>query len=110
MGGSRWSKLIMPLRKAWGLMLDREVPLWMKLIPAFAVLYILSPLDIIPDVIVGPGQLDDLGVLIIALSVFFRLVPKDVIEKHVDKERSGSKAKADLKKDEVIEEGEFEEI
>lgn len=39
---------------------------------ALAVLYLLSPLDFIPDVFVGPGQLDDLGFVALAIRNAFK--------------------------------------
>jgi uncharacterized membrane protein YkvA (DUF1232 family) len=40
-----------------------------------AALYIISPLDFIPDVIPVLGQLDDLGIAVAALEIFLRLCP-----------------------------------
>jgi uncharacterized membrane protein YkvA (DUF1232 family) len=42
---------------------DGRVPLWKKLAGLLAVLYFLSPVDAIPDIIPILGWLDDLGVL-----------------------------------------------
>lgn len=53
------------------LLLDKQVPKKKKLVLSAAVLYILSPVDIIPDVVPVLGQVDDLVVLLKALSYFF---------------------------------------
>jgi uncharacterized membrane protein YkvA (DUF1232 family) len=42
---------------------DGRVPRWKKFIGVLAVLYFLSPVDVIPDVLPVLGWLDDLGVL-----------------------------------------------
>jgi uncharacterized membrane protein YkvA (DUF1232 family) len=42
---------------------DGRVPLWKKLAGLFAVVYFLSPVDAIPDLLPILGWLDDLGVL-----------------------------------------------
>jgi uncharacterized membrane protein YkvA (DUF1232 family) len=42
---------------------DGRIPLWKKLAGLLAVVYFLSPVDAIPDVIPLVGWLDDLGVL-----------------------------------------------
>jgi uncharacterized membrane protein YkvA (DUF1232 family) len=42
---------------------DGRVPLWKKLAGLLAVIYFLSPIDAVPDVIPILGWLDDLGVL-----------------------------------------------
>jgi uncharacterized membrane protein YkvA (DUF1232 family) len=68
----------------WRLLWDRRVPLWMKGIPVLAVLYVLSPLDLIPDVIIGLGQLDDLGILIGSLRLFRSMIPEEIIREHLE--------------------------
>ena len=42
---------------------DPDVALWRKLAGVFALLYLLSPVDAVPDFIPLLGWLDDLGVL-----------------------------------------------
>ncbi|MGC8877911.1 MAG: YkvA family protein [Anaerolineae bacterium] len=69
------------------LMLDRRVPLWVKLIPVLTALYILSPIDLSPDPILGLGQLDDTLTLLIGLNLFLALCPREV----VDQLRRGAK-------------------
>ena len=64
------------------LLFDNRVPGWMKAIPVMALLYALSPLDLLPDVFVGPGQLDDIALLLVALKVFLELCPDDVVDQH----------------------------
>ena len=44
-------RLVMEAKLIWRLLLDGRVSLWTKLIPAAAVLYVLSPVDFIPDVL-----------------------------------------------------------
>lgn len=72
------------------LMIDGRVPLSLKLI-VFAVLaYIVSPLDLLPDVFFGMGQLDDLAILLIGLKMFIDLCPKDVVDEITGKRSPGS--------------------
>ena len=85
-----WSGLIRQLGLAWHLLWDPNVPLWTKLVPFIGLVYILSPIDLIPDPILGLGQLDDLGVLLLGLRMFIQLVPDEVIERHL--RRVSSKA------------------
>lgn len=47
-----------------------------------AALYVISPLDFVPDVLPALGQLDDLGVILIALEVFPRLCPAEAVGFH----------------------------
>jgi hypothetical protein len=58
------------------------VPGWTKLIPVGAVLYILLPVDIVPDVFLGLGQLDDLGVLLLGLRAFIAVCPRAAVLRH----------------------------
>ena len=46
------------------------------LLPALALLYVISPIDIIPDFVLGIGALDDLAILAIALPLFMKEVDK----------------------------------
>jgi uncharacterized membrane protein YkvA (DUF1232 family) len=76
--------LVRNLRLAWHLLLDSRVPLLTKLIiPGLMALYILSPIDLIPDVLVGIGQLDDLAVLVLAVKLFIELSPHEVVQEHL---------------------------
>ena len=70
-------------RLAWRLFWDRRVPLWTKLIPPAALAYLLFPIDLIPDVALGLGQLDDVAVLLIGVKLFIELAPPDVVREHL---------------------------
>jgi len=70
-------------RLAWRLFWDQRVPLWTKLIPPAALGYVLFPVDIIPDMAPGLGQLDDLAVLLIGVKLFVELAPPDVVREHL---------------------------
>ncbi len=65
------------IKVVWQLMIDPQVSLWVKLIPPIAILYLLSPIDLVPDPILGLGQLDDLAVLLIAAKLFIELSSSD---------------------------------
>jgi len=70
-------------RLAWRLFWDKRVPLWTKLIPPAALVYLLFPVDIIPDVALGLGQLDDIAVLLLGAKLFIELAPPDVVHEHL---------------------------
>jgi uncharacterized membrane protein YkvA (DUF1232 family) len=70
-------------RLAWRLFWDRRVPMWTKLIPPAALAYLLFPIDLIPDVALGLGQLDDVAVLLIGVKLFIELAPPDVVREHL---------------------------
>jgi uncharacterized membrane protein YkvA (DUF1232 family) len=53
------------LRITWKLLRDPKVaPIAKLVLPILAVLYLISPIDLIPDVILGLGQMDDAGVIV----------------------------------------------
>lgn len=58
----------------------KETPLAAKMIASIAIIYALSPIDLIPDFIPVLGYLDDIVILpgLIALTV--RLIPPDLLE------------------------------
>jgi uncharacterized membrane protein YkvA (DUF1232 family) len=77
------------LRLAWRLMREPRVPLVAKALPLLAVLYVLSPLDFIPDVVPVLGQMDDVGILILSVKLFLRMCPSAAASFHADAITSG---------------------
>ena len=55
------------LRLLGGLLVDKRVALFDKLLVAGAIVYIVSPIDLIPDFIPFFGEIDDLFLLVLAL-------------------------------------------
>jgi uncharacterized membrane protein YkvA (DUF1232 family) len=77
------SDVIQKGRLAWRLINDPRVPGWVKVgIPLLVLLYFFSPIDFIPDILLGLGQLDDLGVVLLGLSLIARFSPQPVVEEH----------------------------
>jgi len=76
------AQFVRTLRLVWRLLYDARVSLFPKLIIPAAILYVLSPLDLIPDFILGLGQLDDIGVVALALALFIELCPRAIVEEH----------------------------
>jgi uncharacterized membrane protein YkvA (DUF1232 family) len=69
-------------RLAVRLVREPRVPAITKVVPVLAILYVLSPLDFVPDVIPVLGQLDDLGIVVIALEAFAGLCPVEPVSFH----------------------------
>jgi uncharacterized membrane protein YkvA (DUF1232 family) len=63
---------------------DRRVPIWPKLIIPATIAYIVWPIDLLVDPILGLGQLDDVAVLLIGLKLFVELCPTDIVRQHLD--------------------------
>lgn len=66
----------------WRLLMDNRVPLWMKVVALLPLLYVLSPIDIIPDFILGLGQVDDIAIVLAGMRFFQSLVPDDIVAEH----------------------------
>ncbi len=75
-------QFVRTLQLVWRLLNDTRVSLFPKLIILAAILYVLSPIDLIPDVILGLGQLDDLGVVALAIALFIEFCPRAVVAEH----------------------------
>lgn len=76
------AEAVTALRLTWRLLRDRRVPLWAKLVPLGALLYVLLPYDILPDVLPGLGQVDDAILLWAAYRFFVWLCPSEVVDEH----------------------------
>lgn len=58
---------------------DPRVPLRAKLAVGFAALWVLSPIDLIPEFLPVIGPLDDVVVVVLALRYAARQVPREVL-------------------------------
>ena len=65
------------------LMLDRRVPLKSKLILPAGILYVISPIDFVPDILPALGRIDDIIALLLSLVLFLGSAPKDVVLEHL---------------------------
>jgi uncharacterized membrane protein YkvA (DUF1232 family) len=79
-----WVELINSFRLAWRLIRDQRVPWLIKLIPLIVLMYIVSPIDLLPDFVIGLGQLDDLTLLILGVQVFILISPRSIVQQHRD--------------------------
>lgn len=74
--------LLAHVRLAIRLLREPGVPVWIKMVPVLAALYLAWPLDIVPDFLPILGQLDDLGLVLMALEGFLRLCPPAAVAFH----------------------------
>lgn len=72
------------LKLLYRLFTDSRVPLAEKAFLAGAIVYVISPLDLIPDVIPFIGEVDDLYLVALTLLRLFARTPDDVIRQHWD--------------------------
>lgn len=92
--GSVVRELIQQLRLAYALLVDARVPAWTKLIPLAGAAYLLLPVDLIPDMLVGLGQLDDVAILMLGLRTFFDFAPPAVVHEHLQRLTAGPRREA----------------
>lgn len=57
---------------------DSRTPWYAKLTALFSILYLLSPADILPDIIPLAGYVDDVLIVPFLLNIATRLLPADV--------------------------------
>lgn len=76
------TQFVRTLRLVWRLLNDSRVSILPKLIIPAAAIYVISPIDLIPDVILGLGQLDDIGVATLAIALFIEFCPHNIVDEH----------------------------
>jgi len=78
-----WFKeFVTQFQLAWKLLWDSRVPLTTKLVPLAVLAYLIMPFDVLPDAILGLGQVDDIVVLLVGLRMFVSLCPPAVVAEH----------------------------
>lgn len=63
---------------------DPRVPRRSKLVLGGTLLYLFSPLDVIPDFVPGLGQVDDVVIVLLALHSLLNRVDEEVVLEHWD--------------------------
>lgn len=76
------------VRLVYYLLRDPEVPFYLKLLPFTAVIYLLWPVDFLPDFAPVLGQLDDVTALLVSAKVFIELAPPQVVARYLEKIRA----------------------
>ncbi len=64
------------------LMGDKRVPMYLKALPIASLVYLISPIDFIPDVIPVLTQIDDFAAILIGVETFIKLCPSEVVAEH----------------------------
>jgi len=81
--GNMLKELFQQLKLAYHLMIDPRVHPLAKLIPIAALTYLVLPTDLVPDLALGVGQLDDLAVLMVGLRLFLEVSPPAVVREYL---------------------------
>lgn len=66
-------------RLYWRLFRDRRVSVLPKALLVLTLVYVVSPLDLVPDFVPVIGEMDDIVVVLGALWLFVRLCPPEVV-------------------------------
>ncbi len=74
--------LVSQARLSVRLVREPRVPVFAKGIPLLAALYVASPFDVAPDILPILGQIDDLGILLLAIEIFIRVCPAPAVDHH----------------------------
>ena len=70
-----WSVVRGDARQLWHALRHPAAPAWLKIGTALLVLYVLSPIDLIPDVIPFVGVVDDIVLVPLAIRWMLRRLP-----------------------------------
>jgi uncharacterized membrane protein YkvA (DUF1232 family) len=81
--------VINQLRLVYYLLRDADVPFYLKLLPFVSVIYVLWPLDLVPDLLPIFGQLDDLTALFLGAKLFVELSPREIVDYYLQELKSG---------------------
>jgi uncharacterized membrane protein YkvA (DUF1232 family) len=71
------------LALAWALLQDRRLPLVARAIIPGLFLYIVLPIDLVPDFIPVLGQLDDVIIAVVAVGLLLRWTPRAILDDHL---------------------------
>ena len=69
-------------RLVWKLTLDKRVPLFLRMLLPLAIVYAISPVDIVRDRVPVLGRFDDLIFISMALLLLVKLSPREVVDEH----------------------------
>ena len=75
-------RLISSIRLVWKLLTDSRVPFWIRIALPLALIYVISPIDILPDFIPIMGRVDDIIAIVVGIMILLKLAPKKVVNQH----------------------------
>jgi uncharacterized membrane protein YkvA (DUF1232 family) len=75
-----WAVVRNDARQLWFALRHPQAPGWLKLGTALIVLYVISPIDLIPDFIPVIGVLDDLVLVPLAIRFLLKRLPPHIAQ------------------------------
>ncbi len=77
--------LILRIKLILRLMGDRRINLLLKILPVGSLLYLILPIDLVPEIAIPlVGYLDDAAILWIGMTLFVTLCPEEVVQEHMN--------------------------
>jgi uncharacterized membrane protein YkvA (DUF1232 family) len=75
-----WTVLRGDARQLWFALRHPNAPGWLKLGTALIALYVISPIDLIPDVLPVIGMVDDLVLVPLAIRWLLKRLPPEIAQ------------------------------
>ena len=72
-------------RLVWRLTFDKRVSIFLRALVPLALIYVISPYDILRDRIPVLGRFDDLIIMGLALLFLTKLAPPNIVDEHMDR-------------------------
>ena len=82
-----WAVLRGDARQLWFALRHPAAPSWLKWGTLLIVLYVLSPIDVVPDFIPGLGMLDDLVLVPLAIRFLLQRLPAQIAKAASERSR-----------------------
>jgi len=73
------------VRLVWRLTFDKRVSIFLRVLVPLALVYAISPIDLLRDRIPVLGRFDDLVVMGLALLFLTKLAPPEIVDEHLDR-------------------------
>ncbi len=73
------------VRLVWRLTFDKRVSIFLRVLVPLALVYAISPIDLLRDRIPVLGRFDDLIVMGLALLFLTKLAPPEIVDEHLDR-------------------------
>lgn len=90
-----WTLVRGDLKKLWWALRDARSPGWLKFATAALVLYLLSPIDLLPDALPIIGVVDDLVLLPLAIRWLLSQLPAE-LRRDLERRARGDTPMADV--------------
>lgn len=92
--GSFLNELLLNGQIAWRLYTDPRVSMLLKVaVPVVTLLYVIMPIDLLPDFIPFIGQLDEVAIALLAIRAFVALAPSDIVAEYRNSTKGSSGGK-----------------